>query len=279
MKLVIGLPWYDGPDADTGPLYMDMMMYFGALRERTIMRDSMPRDTWLGLRDKLPMLDESGDEAGNPTEEDYDLLGRLEIALVDYSRCSLVGKAREMIVDVALEWGADYLFWWDADMKFKQSAFLSLLRNQVPVVGALAFTARHPIYPVIFSVKKKIDPNNNTMMIDNSDIIFDYPKDQLVGSDDIGGQLSMGGACVLYNMNVFKEIPKPWFMSTGCGEDWYFCYRCSQYGIERYVDTRVKTEHKEHAPRWAHEDAYWHYRETIPDEYKDLMSPSETKVL
>lgn len=281
MKLVIGLPWYNGPDAETGPLYMDMMMYFGALRERTLMRSEMPRDAWMATNGALPPLDETGDPEGNPTEEDYDRLGKLQIALVDYSRCSLVGKAREMIVDVALEWGADYLFWWDSDMKFSPSSFLRLFRNNVPVVGALAFTARHPIYPVIFSIKKSHDPLNNMQVLENSDIMFDYPKDKLVGNEDVGGELAMGGACVLYNMNVFKEIPKPWFMSTGCGEDWFFCHRCAEYGIPRYVDTRVKTEHKEHASRWATESAYWQYREmpAMKESYDDLMFPKETKVL
>jgi len=275
MKLAIGVPWYNGPDADTGPAYLDLMMYFGALRERTVMRDSMPRDAWLGLRDKLPMLDESGDEAGNPTEEDYDLLGRLEIALIDYSRTSLVGRAREIIVDAALDWGADYLFWWDADMLFNYSAFLSLLRNKVPVVGALAFTARTPIHPVLYSIKKERDTINNQEFVENSEIIFDYPKEKLVGNDDINGELALGGACMLYNMNVFKEIPKPWFSSTGCGEDWHFCYRCAEYGIPRYMDTRVKTQHKEHAPRWADATSYELYRKTIPEQYEELMKANK----
>ena len=271
MKLAIGIPWYNGPDADTSTVYLDLMMYFGALRERTVFRDSLSKEAWEEVNKTLPPLDETGNEAGNPTEEDYELLGRLEIALVDYSRTSLVGRAREMIVDAALEWGADYLFWWDDDMLFEPSAFLSLLRNKVPVVSALAFTARVPIHPVLYSIKKDRDPTNNQEFVENSEIIFDYPKDKLVGNDDIGGELAMGGACVLYNMNVFKEIPKPWFSSTGCGEDWHFCYRCSEYGIPRYMDTRVKTRHKEHAPRWACAASYEAYKKAIPEQYEGLI--------
>ena len=276
MKLVIGLPWYNGPDAETGPVYLDMMMYFGALRERTLMRSEMPRDAWEATNRALPPLDETGDPEGNPTDEDYDRLGKLQIALVDYSRCSLVGKAREVIVRTALEWNADYLFWWDSDMKFSPSAFLRLFRNNVPVVGALAFTARHPIHPVIFKINRIPDPNNTGEFLDNSEIIFDYPKDKLIGNDDIGGELAMGGACMLYNMNVFKEIPEPWFSTTGCGEDWYFCHRCAEYGIPRYVDTRVKTLHKEHASNWACESSYLQYRD-MPEFnalYDEIMSPN-----
>lgn len=273
MKLVIGLPWYNGPDAETGPLYMDMMMYFGALRERTLMRSEMPRDAWEATNRALPPLDETGDPEGNPTDEDYDRLGKLQIALVDYSRCSLVGKAREMIVDVALEWGADYLFWWDADMKFSPSTFLRLFRSNVPVNSALAFTARHPTYPVIFSVNKKDG-------VYTSKVILDYPKDKLITNKDVGGELAIGASCTLFNMSVFRVIPKPWFYSTGCGEDWFFCMRCSEYDIPRYVDTRVKTQHKEHASRWSNESTYLQYRDIpeLKDSYDSIALPNETKL-
>jgi hypothetical protein len=273
MKLVIGLPWYSGPDETTGPLYMDMMMYFGALRERTILKDSVSYDEWVKIRDKLPPLDESGDVNGEPTDLDYSRLGRLEIAIIDHSRTSLVGRARESIVDAALDWGADYLFWWDADMKFKQSAFLSLFRNNVPVVGALAFTARHPIYPVIFGINKEDDD------VYKSHVMFDYPKDTLVGNEEVGGELAMGSGCMLIDMEVFNVIPKPWFYSTGTGEDWFFCNRCAEYGIKRFVDTRVKTEHKEHLPRWANEEMYQILKEQAPKVYDDLKEETSKPAL
>ena len=49
-----------------------------------------------------------------------------------------------------------------------------------------------------------------------------------------------------------------------------FCYRCSEYNVERYVDTRIKTLHKEHAPRWADEESYWHNIGHNIDEYKKI---------
>ena len=272
MKLVIGLPWYVGPDDNTFPLYFDQMMYYGALRERTIMRDVLGHSKFMELQESLPSLDESpeNDGSGEPTEEEWEKLGRLEIMLCNYSRTSLVGKAREIIVDNAKEWGADYLFWWDADMQFKHSAFLNLWRNQKPVVGALAFTARHPIHPVMYRIRQGWDSGNNATVIEGSDVVFDYPKDRLVGNNEVGGELAIGGGVVLYDMAVFNEIPKPWFSSTGCGEDWFFCYRCSEYNVDRYVDTRVKTLHKEHAPRWADEESYWHNIGHNIDEYKKI---------
>jgi len=278
MKLVIGLPWYIGPDDNTFPLYFDQMMYYGAMRERSIWRDVLGKDRFWEASNSVPPLDESGDDLGNLTEEDFERMGRLEIYICNYSRTSLVGKSREMIVDMALDVDADYLFWWDADMRFDYSAFLRMWRHNKPVVGALAFTARHPIHPVIFKITKKWDPTNQDWMYEGSDVVLDYPKDRLISSDDIGGSLAFGSGVVLYDMSIFREMPKPWFNSTGCGEDWFFCHRAEMFNIERYVDTSVKTQHKEHAPRWADEDSYWKSRETIRDSYVDIFGDSVREV-
>ena len=85
-----------GPDDNTFPLYFDQMMYYGALRERTIMRDVLGHSKFMELQESLPPLDESTDSdgSGNPTEDEWEKLGRLEIMLCNYSRTSLVGKAR-----------------------------------------------------------------------------------------------------------------------------------------------------------------------------------------
>ena len=269
MRLVLGMPWYTGPDDNTFPLYFDQMMYFGALRERSLWVNELEEDDVVKVLDKLPSLDENGYEKtlADPTLEEWKNLGRLEIILVNYSRTSLVGLARELIVDAAIGAEADYLFWWDDDMRFEKDAFLRLWRHQKPVVSALAFTARHPIYPVIFRLSEKWDSSVHSKVVEKNEIVMDYPKDQLIGSADIGGELALGAAVCLYDMNVFKEVPKPWFTSTGCGEDYFFSYRCKDCGVERYMDTSVKTQHLEHAPRWANEESYWLSREQNHDEY------------
>ena len=244
MKLAIGMPWYDGPDAKTFAFYQDFFMYLGQLRERTILRDCIGRDRFNELltskTDGLPSLHEGAD----PTIEDYDRMGKLDIALLDYSGFSLVGKAREQIVEKALEWGADYLFMWDADMRFDYDVFLRLWRNNVPIVSALAFTSRAPFYPVIMKITENESVDNN--VTHSSTIVHDYPKDQLVTNKDIGGAIAYGDSVILINMNVFKQVPQPWFFSTGTGEDFHFCLRCHMHGVPRHIDTSVKVSHK----RW-----------------------------
>ena len=188
--------------------------------------------------------------------------------MVDYSRKSLVGAAREGVVDASLDFNADYILWWDDDMRFDPSVFIRLWRNQVPVVGALSFTARHPIFPVVYDIRMTKDQDNDGDDKLESDMVFNYPKDRLFGSDDIRGSLAFGAGVMLTETAVFKAMPKPWFNSTGCGEDWFFCHRCAIHGIPRFVDSRVKTQHKEHAPRWADEASYLEYRKSMPDAYE-----------
>jgi hypothetical protein len=270
MKLVLGMPWYTGPDDNTFPLYFDQMMYFGALRERSLWMDIVDDEQADIILPQLPSLDETGykKSLADPTVEEWKKLGKLEIYLVNYSRTSLVGLAREKIVETAISIEADYLFWWDDDMRFEKDAFLRLWRHQKPVISALAFTARDPIHPVIFRLSERWDNVAQSKVIEKNEIVMDYPRDQLIGSSDIGGELALGAAVGLIEMTVFKEVPQPWFMSTGCGEDYFFSYRCKEYGIERWMDTSVKTEHLHHSPRWCNEEAYWQYRETNHELYK-----------
>ena len=270
MKLVIGFPWYIGPDDNTFPAYFDMMMYFGALRERSLWVNSLEDEEAEKILEKLPSLDETGYEKGlaDPSLEEWRKLGNIEIILVNHSRTSLVGLAREMIIDTAVDLEADYLFWWDDDMRFEKDAFLRLWRHQKPVISALAFTARDPIFPVIFRLTEKWDMANKHRIVEKSEIVLDYPKDQLIESADLGGDLALGAAVCLYDMKIFKQIPKPWFMSTGCGEDYFFSYRCKEFGIERWMDTSVKTAHVHHSVRWCDEKFYLESRKDFSDTYE-----------
>lgn len=279
-KVVIALPWYTGPDECTFPLYFNLMNYFGALRERTLWRKQLGHERFMELLPNLPPLDETRGDKGRaePTEEDWQRLGVLDLAMCNFSRTSLVGRAREHIAEKALELGYDYIFWWDDDMKFEYSTFLRLWRHQVPAVAALAFTARHPVFPVIYKiliadndtsvervastiVKKlrflqhdleigktlweKIKINFG-LQVDTGNVftreewdyvnkvvryltgnkhsyssvpVFDYPREQLISGEDIGGELAFGSGVMLTDCEVFRRIPQPWFSSTGCGED------------------------------------------------------------
>lgn len=267
MKLAIGMPWYDGPDIKTFAMYEDFFMYLGQLRERTIFKDNLGDEEFKKVYPKLPSLH---NEESDPSIEDLDRMGKLDIALIDYSQTSLVGKARELIAEEAQAWGADYLLTWDADMLFDYSAFLKLWRHNLPVVAALAFTSRPPYYPVIMKIIEEEVVGNTFKTAMNSHIVFDYPKDKLISNSDVGGSLAFGMGMVLYDMSIFKIIPQPWFTSTGCGEDFFFCTRCHEYGVPRHMDTSVKTSHKRWDVDFIDEEYYDKYKLTNKTVYEKM---------
>lgn len=280
-KLVLGLPWYTGADPDCFDHNFEFLKYLGRLTRDTEYRAAMGPDEFNRVYPQLkPLIEPDISDHGleSPTLEDWDRLGILEIGIANYSRFSLPGKARERVVESAQQWDADWLLFWDADMRWNYSAFLRLWRHQKPVVAALAFTARDPVEPVIYRIRSGFDPISNNKPMFTSEPVLNYPKDQLITDADIDGHLAFGFGVVLLDMRVFKQIPLPWFSATGCGEDWFFCTRCHEHNVQRFIDTSVKTCHKLHAPKWSTEEYYWQSRELhksfYKDTYPDLVGPS-----
>lgn len=263
-RVCLGWPWYAGPDQHTYQRYMEMVHYFGKLQERS---------EWLAwahaegiTREGMPSLDKGGNDGG----ADCDIMvedGIFEFGYSDEGGLSLPGLARENVADNALRDDYDYLLFWDDDMLFSWATFLKLWRHQKPIVAALAFAAREPTYPVIFRINQM---RVGGEVIHKSQYVLDYPKDQLISDEDIGAAIAFGAGVVLIHMDVFRQIPKPWFYSTGCGEDWMFCVRAYLNGVPRYVDTATKTYHKEWAPRWIGEEQYEQRRKDHPDVYAKL---------
>jgi len=213
------------------------------------------------------------DPLAEPTEEDYKRLGMLQLCSIDGQGVSLVGMARENIVDSALSWGADYLLWWDDDMLFPFSTFLRLWRHQKPVISALAFAARSPVWPVIHRIRNRKEPRTGEKQY-FSERVLDYPKNKLISDEDIGGALGVGASTMLMDMRVFRQIERPWFHSTGCGEDYFFCVRCHEHSVRIYLDTSLKNRHLKYDPEWIDEDYYEKYKAAHPEEYEGMKFTS-----
>jgi hypothetical protein len=235
-------------------------------------RKHVGHEKFMEIVDLLPKLDPDGPdgEACEPTEEDWIRMGCLEIGLLDYTRTSLPGKARELICESALQWDADYIFMWDDDMKFEKSMFLRLWRHDKPVVAALAFAAREPYQPVIMTIRESTDDTTGQRLV-VSDFVLDYTKDQLIGNEEVDGALAFGTGVFLCNADVFRQIPQPWFESTGAGEDFFFCFKCEEHGVDRFVDTAAKTRHKKWEPTFIDEDYYEQFRKLNPDIFTKMF--------
>lgn len=246
IKIAIGLPWYSGPDHETTAEHFYLMNYFGRLKERSyIIAQWVEEGTHpLLIEERLSRLPEL--KADLPRS----MWGtKLDFVLIEEVKCSLPGMARERICDRALLVGADYIFMWDADMCVPETALLTLLQDEKPIVAALAFCGREPVKPVLYSFLSETRDNGDLGL--NVQVIENYIPDALQEVD------AVGFGCVLINMDVFKKIPKSWFNVAGMGEDVFFCLRAVKHGIPVHADTRVKVPHKPTFHKTWHTEEYY----------------------
>lgn len=250
LRIGLGLPWYDGADKDCVGAFLVFQHFLGRLQERLWWENRNPYlrgDYQDGLT--VPPID--------PTQPDLDY-GFLRDTDIQFVICdaigySLPGVARERCIDLALAYQCDYILFWDADMIFTADVFLKLLRHELPVVSALAFTARPPITPVIYKFTPNVDGSFQ------SDPVLNYKRDALQKVD------AVGFGVVLMQASVFRRVPKPWFSSPGVGEDIQFAAFCKRAGVDIYVDTSAKTVHKpRYAPEWHDEEMF------LRDRAKDI---------
>jgi len=237
LRIGLGLPWYDGADKDCVGAFLCFQHFLGRLQERL----------WWANHSRF--LADTGIPPLDPTQHDLDvgwLDGTdLQFVICDAIGYSLPGVARERCIDLALQYQCDYILFWDADMIFTSDVFLRLLKHELPVVSALAFTARPPITPVIYKFTPMPDGGFQ------SDPVLNYKRDALQKVD------AVGFGVVLMQASVFRKVPKPWFSSPGVGEDIQFAAFCKRAGVDIYVDTSAKTVHKpRYAPEWHDEEMF-----------------------
>ncbi len=264
IKVALCLPWYNGADPDCVAAFLTFQHYLGRVQERlywlSILNATPDANFYAreGLEGLTPL--DSWDKTGSAEIPEQFIGTNIEFLIVAMVGYSLPGTAREHCIDAALASGADYLLFYDDDMMFDCSIFFKLLRHEKPVVGALAFTARPPITPVIY----KFTEGANGGVINNP--VLNYERDALQKVDAIGFGV------VLIQGSVFRRMPKPWFSNPGAGEDIQFCFMCRKAGIPIYVDTSAKTVHKpRYAPEWHDEGMF------LRDRADDIEKAKETK--
>lgn len=148
-----------------------------------------------------------------------------------------VPYAREFLADQALKYECDYLFMVDDDMLCPFDAFFKLLAHDRDMVSALAFMRNAPHYPVIYSLKEGWDSTAQSRYYMRN-YVLNYPRNSLVQCD------ATGFGAVLIKTELFRKIPKPWFMSSDAiGEDILFCCKALENGFKIFCDTSVKTGH------------------------------------
>jgi glycosyltransferase involved in cell wall biosynthesis len=139
---------------------------------------------------------------------------------------------RNNAVREALEMNADHIFFIDHDNVLEPNTLVRLLQYNVPVVGSLYFERKYPHLPLIYTFEDDYK---------TARIVYEYPKG-LVKVDVIG----LG--CSLFDINVFKQMPEPWFTYEYKGHTWgtedlAFFHKLKDANVGVYIDTEHTAGH------------------------------------
>lgn len=144
---------------------------------------------------------------------------------------------RNDIVRTSIGWGATKLIMMDTDMIYHPKTITRLLSHNLPIVGALCFR-RYPPFDSIMLEAKEENGIKGYLSID------EWERDELVEVD------ATGAGCIMYDMDVFRKMPDPWFKfrhdpdtGVGIGEDIGFCQDLKAAGYRIFVDTSIPCDH------------------------------------
>lgn len=158
--------------------------------------------------------------------------GDKEVSVVG-SMGSMLSRQRHDLVMAARAQDATHLLFLDSDLIFPDDALDQLLFWDKPVVGA-----NYPI-KVIPSA-----PTTRKWKDGKWKFVFTTKK-----SEDLEQVDRMPTGLMLIEMGVFEQCRQPWFEFPWCGdtdlyqgEDWTFCERIEEAGIEMYIDHNVSKE-------------------------------------
>ena len=140
---------------------------------------------------------------------------------------------RNDIVEKALAEDATHLLMCDVDQIYHPKTIPQLLSHNLPIVGAVV----HRRYPPFDSIILRL--------IDGRyESYDDWEEGELVECD------AVGAGCLMFNMDIFKQLPYPWFKfqknpENGMiiGEDVGLCQDLKALGYRIFVDTSVPAGH------------------------------------
>ncbi|MHB8871223.1 MAG: glycosyltransferase family 2 protein [Candidatus Doudnabacteria bacterium] len=142
---------------------------------------------------------------------------------------------RNNLIDGARNLNCTHILFLDIDHRHHPETITKLLSHKKPIVSGLSYMRNDPYEPCIFRG-----------MINAYETITEWNYGELIEVD------SVGAACLLVDMKVFKDIQKPYFqflpnpdpMSRfGLGEDVVLCNKLKQAGYKIFVDTSCTNSH------------------------------------
>lgn len=148
-----------------------------------------------------------------------------------------IDAMRNDLVMKAMEANASHLIMMDTDQIYHPNTITRLLSHRLPAVGAMVHR-RYPPFDNLMLKVVEIDERTNSYVP-----IYDYEPGSLVEVD------ATGGGCLMFDMEVFYNMPKPWFRmilqpdGSTTGEDIAFCQALKAAGYKIFVDTSVPAGH------------------------------------
>lgn len=145
-----------------------------------------------------------------------------------FTKGSNIAKLREQAVAVAKTAKADRILWVDSDMLVMEDSLLKLIKCEKDIVSGVAVTKQPPFG---FLISRKDETGKPALM--NS-----LPSESLFTVD------AVGFGFMLVKTSVFDKIEAPYFqMNNDTGEDYYFCEKAIQAGLEVWVNSDCQVGH------------------------------------
>jgi len=146
-----------------------------------------------------------------------------------------IAEQRNYIAVQALNNNSDYLLSIDDDMTFEPTLLDNLIANNKDIIGV----AYHP----------RTDMGDRLKWLDETHHINLEKNDDPKYKNTFECHAT-GTGIILIKCEVFKKVPRPWFMfeyyPTGqckLGEDWYFAREAKKAGYKIYCDPKIKVGH------------------------------------
>ena len=144
-----------------------------------------------------------------------------------------IDDLRNDITEKALRIGCTKLIMVDSDQVYPPDTITKLLSHNLPVVGGKICRRYPPFDPILMKITDE-----------GYQPIEDYEPGSLVEVD------ATGAGCVMWDMQVFKKLPYPWFKfhkdpNNGMviGEDIGLCRDLKAIGYKIFVDTSIEIGH------------------------------------
>ena len=154
-----------------------------------------------------------------------------------------IDRVRNILVQEAMVRGASHILFMDTDQVYPLDTIPKLFETmemvRSKVVGTVVYRRYAPFDPLVFNIEE------------GGLTAVDFEKMYLQEHLKVG---AVGAGCTLYDLEVFRAIPKPWFEDRsdefdeekkkhGPGEDIGFCYKLRDYGFDIWVNTSVDIGH------------------------------------